>query len=71
MNTYEVKVTYTFDAVVHVRAESKREAVGIVESDFKGFEASIDETKWTSESPIESGIYGCDWDGLPSDVKIR
>ena len=71
MNTYEVKVTYTFDAVVHVRAESKREAVEIVESDFKGFEASIDKEEWTSDSPSEPGIYGCDWDGLPSDVKIR
>jgi len=71
MNTYEIKVTYTFDAVVHVRAESKREAVEIVESDFKGFEASIDETKLTSDLADEAGIYGCDWDGLPSDVKIR
>lgn len=66
LRTYKVKVSYTFNGTVNVKAESKREAKIIVGTGFGGVNIEVGKSSWTSNEPDESGIV--DWEiGMKSD----
>lgn len=60
LKTYKVKVSYTFNGTVDVRAESKRDAKSIVETGFGGVNVEVGKSSWLSDHKEESGIV--DWE---------
>lgn len=59
LRTYKVKVSYTFNGTVDVKAESKKEAKNIVDIGFGGVNIEVGKSSWTSNEPDEAGIV--DW----------
>ncbi len=70
LKTYQVKVKYTFEGVVDVRADSKTKAKEIVDS---GFGACIDISKssWESNHPDDEGISDWNFDVHPTQTTLK
>ena len=70
-NNYLVKVTYTFEGVVQVRADNKKEATKIVIRDFGGATIEIGRGSNNSDNPNEEGIVEWDFDMKPIKSYVR
>lgn len=70
MNTYQVKVKYSFEGVVEVRAESKNEAIEIVNSNF-GIICEVTKPTWESNHPDDAGIVDWNIETHPSTKTIK
>jgi hypothetical protein len=71
LKSYQIKVKYTFEGVVEVRAEDKTRAKEIVD---KGFGASIDlpsKTGWDSNNPEDEGIVDWNFDLTPVQTTMK
>lgn len=70
MKTYKVKVSYTFEGEVKVRAENKNDAKEIVERDF-GLVSPEVSTSNTSDSKDDEGVVDWNIDVHPNRIKIK
>lgn len=70
MNTYQVKVKYSFEGVVEVRAESKNEAKEIVKTSF-GIICEVPKPSWESNHPDDEGIVDWNIETHPSSETIK
>lgn len=71
MRTYKLKVSYTFEGTVEVRAENREQAKEIVNTGFGGVMGSVGKSSWTSDSKDESGIVDYEFPIHPDKVKIK
>lgn len=71
MKTYKIKVTYTFEGTVDVRADSKKEAKNIVDKGFGGAIADVGQSSWIANTKDEEGITMWDIPYHPTKTTIK
>lgn len=70
MNTYQIKVKYTFEGVVDVVAPDKDTAKEIVDKGF-GMTCNVSKPSWTSDNPDDEGISDWEIDIHPTGKTLK